>query len=411
MATFGRYEILDKLGEGAMGVVYRARDSALGRVVALKMLSAELGGEEELHQRFQREAEAIGRLSHPNIVTVYDMGEAEGQLYMAMELLEGDDLRYAHRAAGRHPAGRPRAHPASRSARAWPTRTRKGVVHRDIKPANILVTTSARVKILDFGLARVATRAAITRRGVILGTPDYMSPEQAMGQRRGPPQRRVLRRRRLLRVPDLREAVQGQDAARRAVPDRLRGARSRMLTLDPEVPMRLAAVVHRMLRKDPDKRYATLEDVRATCWRSTPRCAGRGRARPGRGRRAAGRATTCAAGCASTWRPAARTSRPAGWTRPSRRWRRGVALDPECDEALDVLWRAGQRLRGAACRARPRSTPETERAWPRCWPRPRPAAPRARRAGRWPSWPCMAPDDPRVAELLRGGRGRTGRDR
>src|SRR5207244_7904798 len=88
MATFGRYEILDKLGEGAMGVVYRARDGSLGRVVALKMLSAELGAEEELHQRFQREAEAIGRLTPPNIVTVYDVGEASGQLYMAMELLE-----------------------------------------------------------------------------------------------------------------------------------------------------------------------------------------------------------------------------------------------------------------------------------------------------------------------------------
>ena len=123
MATFGRYEILDKLGEGAMGVVYRARDPALNRVVALKMLSAELGGEEELHQRFQREAEAIGRLSHPNIVTVYDLGQAEGQLYMAMELLEGDDLRKLIEQPGRHPAGRPRAHACCRSRRAWPTRT------------------------------------------------------------------------------------------------------------------------------------------------------------------------------------------------------------------------------------------------------------------------------------------------
>ncbi len=93
MATFGRYEILGKLGEGAMGVVYRARDTAIGRVVALKMLSAELGDEDELHKRFRREAEAIGRLSHPCIVTVFDLGESDGQLYMAMELLEGDDLR------------------------------------------------------------------------------------------------------------------------------------------------------------------------------------------------------------------------------------------------------------------------------------------------------------------------------
>ena len=124
MTTFGRYEILDKLGEGAMGVVYRAQDAALGRVVALKMLSAELGGEEELHQRFQREAEAIGRLSHPNIVTVYDMGDAEGQLYMAMELLEGDDLRRADRARAA-PSRWPTACASwPRSATAWATRTR-----------------------------------------------------------------------------------------------------------------------------------------------------------------------------------------------------------------------------------------------------------------------------------------------
>src|SRR5258707_11641364 len=106
MATFGRYEILGKLGEGAMGVVYRARDTAIGRVVALKMLSAELGDEDELHKRFRREAEAIGRLSHPCIVTVFDLGESDGQLYMAMELLEGDDLRSLIERRGRV---RPRA--------------------------------------------------------------------------------------------------------------------------------------------------------------------------------------------------------------------------------------------------------------------------------------------------------------
>src|SRR5687768_12846814 len=91
--TVGRYEIIDKLGEGAMGVVYRARDKTLGRMLALKMLSADLTGEEELQRRFNREAVAIGRLSHPNIVTVYDQGESEGHLYLAMELLVGRDLR------------------------------------------------------------------------------------------------------------------------------------------------------------------------------------------------------------------------------------------------------------------------------------------------------------------------------
>src|SRR5438093_6197157 len=134
MATFGRYEILDKLGEGAMGVVYRARDGSLGRVVALKMLAADLGAEEELHQRFQREAEAIGRLSHPNIVTVYDVGEASGQLYMAMELLEGEDLRsLIEKRAAIALADRVRILIQICTGLAYAHS--RGVVHRDIKPA------------------------------------------------------------------------------------------------------------------------------------------------------------------------------------------------------------------------------------------------------------------------------------
>src|SRR5207302_9180589 len=93
MATVGRYEIVDKIGEGAMGIVYRARDKTIGRVVALKMLSAEMHGDDELRKRFSREVQAVGRLSHPNIVTVYDFGDSDGHPYMAMELLEGQDLR------------------------------------------------------------------------------------------------------------------------------------------------------------------------------------------------------------------------------------------------------------------------------------------------------------------------------
>ena len=178
MATFGRYEILGKLGEGAMGVVYRARDNAIGRVVALKMLSAELGAEDELHHRFRREAEAIGRLSHPNIVTVYDLGESEGQLYMAMELLEGDDLRSLIERRVEVPLS-DRVRVLVQICDGLAYAHSRGVVHRDIKPANIVVTAAGRVKILDFGLARVATRATITRKGMILGTPDYMAPERA----------------------------------------------------------------------------------------------------------------------------------------------------------------------------------------------------------------------------------------
>jgi len=260
VATFGRYEILDKLGEGAMGVVYRARDPALNRVVALKMLSAELGGEEELHQRFQREAEAIGRLSHPCIVTVYDLGTAEGQLYMAMELLEGDDLR---KLIDRH-VDIPlpdRVRILLQIAEGLAYAHSRDVVHRDVKPANLLVTSNGRIKILDFGLARVASQSNITRRGVILGTPDYMSPEQAMG-------RSVTHR-------------SDQFAAGAVFYEFLTGSKpfrgkslhsvlyqilseepEPMLTLNPGLPVRLAAVVQGMMRKDPERRYASMEDAR-----------------------------------------------------------------------------------------------------------------------------------------------------
>ncbi len=259
MSTFGRYEILDKLGEGAMGVVYRAQDSAIGRPVALKMLNAEFGGEQELVQRFMREAETIGRLSHPNIVTVFDMGDAEGRLYMAMELLEGEDMRsLIERRAPIALVDRVRILGQISEGLAYAHS--RGVVHRDIKPANIIVTSSGRVKLLDFGLARVATRATMTRRGVILGTPDYMAPEQAMG--RATDQRsdmfsagavfyEFLTHSKPFRAKTLHgvlyQIIQEQPEA--------------LLSLNPELPARLAAVVHGMMRKEPDKRPAAVEDV------------------------------------------------------------------------------------------------------------------------------------------------------
>src|SRR5581483_5786054 len=150
MPSIGRYEIVDKLGEGAMGVVYRARDRTIGRVVALKMLSAELAGEDELHRRFRREVEAIGRLNHPNIVTVYDMGESDGHLYMAMELLEGEDLRAIIEKQPDLPLP-DRIRILTEIASGLGYAHSRGVVHRDIKPANIVVTSTGGVKILDFG--------------------------------------------------------------------------------------------------------------------------------------------------------------------------------------------------------------------------------------------------------------------
>jgi serine/threonine-protein kinase len=259
LATFGRYEILDKLGEGAMGVVYRARDPALNRVVALKMLSADLGGEEELHQRFHREAEAIGRLSHPCIVTVYDLGEAEGQLYMAMELLEGNDLRKLMEWRVDVPLP-DRVRILLQIAEGLAYAHSRGVVHRDVKPANIIVTSKGRIKILDFGLARVATQSNITRQGVILGTPDYMSPEQAMGRTVTP------RSDQFAAGAVFYEFLCGSKPFRgktlhSVLYQILSEEPEPLLTVNPGLPARLAAVVDGMMRKDPEARYASMEDV------------------------------------------------------------------------------------------------------------------------------------------------------
>jgi serine/threonine protein kinase len=402
MATFGRYEILDKLGEGAMGVVYRARDLSLGRVVALKMLSADLGQEEELHQRFQREAEAIGRLSHPNIVTVYDVGEAAGQLYMAMELLEGNDLRsLIEKRANIALADRVRILLQICTGLAYAHS--RGVVHRDIKPANILVGSDGRVKILDFGLARVSARSTITRRGVILGTPDYMAPEQAMGKgvdRRsdifsaGAVFYEFLTLEKPFKGKTL-HAVLYQIISDDAEP---------VLTLNPEVPVRLASVVHRMLRKDPDQRYGVMEEVghdlaeihgalrrsggRST--RSAPdtpvndelRTRLRERVAQGRALLDAGQADRAIAEMNDVLR-----------------------LDPSSEDAAEVLWRAGRRLQDGVTAA-PGLDPTSERRVVDLLARAAPGGGEQDVRSAVAELVLIAPDDPRVSELLRERSGR-----
>jgi serine/threonine-protein kinase len=242
-----------------MGVVYRARDPILNRVVALKMLSAELGAEEELHQRFTREVEAAGRLNHPHIVTVYDMGQSEGQLYMAMELLEGEDLRaLIERQAAIPLADKVRI--LMQIAQGLGYAHSRGVVHRDIKPANILVTSAGMVKILDFGLARVADRATITKKGVILGTPDYMSPEQAMGRAIDPRSDVFSAGAVFYEFLTLRKPFKGK-TLHAVLYQIISEQPDPVLTLNPELPARLARVVHRMLEKDPERRYATMEEL------------------------------------------------------------------------------------------------------------------------------------------------------
>ena len=178
----GRYRILGELGRGAMGVVYRAEDPSLDRVVALKTISLTDTDEDRksYEKRFLLEAKAAGKLTHPNIVTIFDYGEEEDLAYMAMELLEGSDLRTRLRQGEIPPLEAVEI--ALQVADGLGFAHETGVVHRDIKPGNIMLLERGAVKIMDFGIARMRHADHKTSTGMVLGTPRYMSPEQIAGQ-------------------------------------------------------------------------------------------------------------------------------------------------------------------------------------------------------------------------------------
>jgi len=179
--NYGRYEIVDKLGEGSMGILYQAHDPQIDRMVALKVLRPDRLTSEEFVHRFLKEAKAIGRLSHPNIVTVFDVGRDHETIYIAMELLQGRSLDKVIKEESL--SLKEIVVIGVQVAEALTYAHTKGVVHRDIKPPNIIRTIDGKIKITDFGIARVEDPSAAgkTQAGMILGTPLYMSPEQVSG--------------------------------------------------------------------------------------------------------------------------------------------------------------------------------------------------------------------------------------
>src|SRR5271169_6369128 len=172
----GKYEIVAELGQGGMGVVYKARDPFIGRLVALKTITPELVSDPEILQRFYREAQSAGTLQHPNIVTVFDLGEFEGHPYIAMEFVEGESLQNIIARQAKIPlaaklklleqvcSGLDHAH-------------KNGIVHRAIKPGNILVKNDGTVKVVDFGIVKLES-TTLTKTGMFMGTIQYASPEQ-----------------------------------------------------------------------------------------------------------------------------------------------------------------------------------------------------------------------------------------
>lgn len=253
---FGEFELISEVARGGMGVVYRARQVALGRIVALKMILAGRLADAEDVERFRREAEAAARLQHPNIVAIYDVGEVDGQHYFTMEFIEGSNL--ARKVAAGPLPSRVAAGYVRKLARAVHHAHRQGIVHRDLKPSNVLLDADDEPHITDFGLAkRLSGEPGKTRTGTVLGTPSYMAPEQAQGRRDiGPPADIYSLGAILYELVTGRPPFQAEtplDTAMQVlhndpVPPRL---------LNPDVDHDLDTICLKCLQKDPQLRYPT----------------------------------------------------------------------------------------------------------------------------------------------------------
>jgi serine/threonine-protein kinase len=271
--TIAHFEMIEKLGEGGMGVVYKARDKHLDRFVAFKVLQPDAVANPDLRRRFVQEAKAASALNHPNIVHIYDIGEADGSLFIAMEYVAGRTLDQLIKGSGitLHQALRGAAQVADALSAAHAA----GIVHRDLKPSNIMVTEQGLVKVLDFGLAKLLDREAadddaetrsirrepLTEAGMILGTAAYMSPEQVEGKS-------VDARSDVFSFGAvLYEMVTGKrafsGASRMAVLSAvMRDEPSPIGQLAPSVPPELDRIVQRCLRKDPIRRAQNMADVK-----------------------------------------------------------------------------------------------------------------------------------------------------
>ena len=270
-ARLGPYEIVSPLGAGGMGEVYRARDARLSREVAIKLLPPELAGNPERLQRFEQEARLVGTLNHPNVLAVYDIGNADGVPYLVSELLEGQTLRERLRGI---PLGQRKAvEIAVQIAHGLAAAHERGIVHRDLKPENIFVTADGRVKILDFGLAKTiasSLRASgsetltvagpQTQEGMVLGTVGYMSPEQVRGH--SADQRSDIFSFGVI----LYEMLSGQrafagDSSVEVMNSILKEEPPEITTLRPNISHGLDRLVRRCLEKVPEERFQSAHDL------------------------------------------------------------------------------------------------------------------------------------------------------
>ena len=258
MERIGRYELRDKLGQGGMGVVYRAFDTLLQRVVAVKIISGSIEGNPDLRERFFREARAAGQLSHRNIITIHDLGEHDGVPYLAMEYLDGEDLQ-------RRMAGHDRmslSHKldlAIEICQGLEFAHTHDVVHRDIKPANIFITDTGTVKLLDFGLARLVT-SELTHSNMMMGTINYMAPEQVRGERADHRSDIFATGVVLYELLSGRKAFQGESFAA-TLYQILQEVPEPLDRIDSTLPFQMVAIVERALAKPRDERYQQMSEM------------------------------------------------------------------------------------------------------------------------------------------------------
>ncbi|CAN5535409.1 hypothetical protein BH10ACI2_BH10ACI2_10300 [soil metagenome] len=268
--SFGHYRIVSKIGAGGMGEVYRALDARLNREVAIKVLPADLTNDEDRLRRFKQEAEATSALNHPNILTVYDIGEHDGSPFIVSELLEGEELR-DRLDEGPIPLRKVTDY-AQQIVSGLTAAHEKGIVHRDLKPENLFITKDDRVKILDFGLAKLSapgadatgsedhTRKALTNPGVVMGTVGYMSPEQVRGQKTDHRSDIFSFGLILYEMITGRRAFQEESMAE-TMSAIVKEEPPEMTESNPNISPSLERIVRRCLEKKPERRFQSTADL------------------------------------------------------------------------------------------------------------------------------------------------------
>lgn len=254
-----RYLMENKIGEGGMSIVYQARDTVLGRTVAVKVLRDQYAADEEFVERFRREALAAASLSHPNIVTVYDVGQMESTYYIVMEYVAGENLKSVikHRAPL---APLEAARIAYQILEALAHAHEHDIIHRDIKPHNILVTPDGRVKVADFGIARAASSSTLTETGIVLGSVHYFSPEQARGDSIGPQSDIYSAGVILYEMLTANVPFHGDTPIAVAL-KQIRETPPPARELNPSIPAVLEYIRRRAMDKDLGRRYANAEEM------------------------------------------------------------------------------------------------------------------------------------------------------